>query len=576
MLEYALSYLERGWSIIPCEGKVPRVSWVQFQNRLPSEEEVRKWWETWPESNIAIITGKISGIVVADVDINRGGDATTLPPTGMITRTGGGGTHHIYKYPGMHVQNKVGSDGIDIRGDGGYIIAPPSKHSSGGVYQWLQQEYIGDFPLDFFFPPEQKKAEKKEKWLSDLLKNGADRGGRNDAITRMAGYYASKEMPVDIAVAIISGWMEQQEDPLPTDEIDITVRSVYRTNNRGKKDKGQKESSFNLMTFGEYMRKYGDMEVKWLIENWLPDQTLAFLVSPPGSYKTWLLFDLAISVATGTPFLDSIPPTRKGPVLIIQQEDFHGAIAERLSTIYLSRFPFEISTDEEGSIQYVHRDDPPIYIYPDRNFRFDDDAMMHQLEEKLQQLRPALVLIDPFYSITSTEEYMQTAAQHLLRTKGFRDKYGTSFIFVAHTRKGASDEFERQDLWGSQFLNAALETGWQIRKAKDSPSIVVKRHFKAAQDAPLTKVTFEINTRHPIKYKTVLEKISLEEYQSSKKEVLPKEELVEVIREKSGMSMEELVEKYGDSGHKQLKKMMRQQKIDVIDNKVFFREKPMF
>jgi hypothetical protein len=108
---------------------------------------IRAWWGRWPEANIGVRTGAVSGIVVLDIDSYAGGDDGLaelvaaygeLPET-MEAETGGGGRHLIYAHPGetVDIRNKAGlAPGVDVRGDGGYIVAPPSLHVSGALYRW--------------------------------------------------------------------------------------------------------------------------------------------------------------------------------------------------------------------------------------------------------------------------------------------------------------------------------------------------------------------------------------------------------------------------------------------------------
>jgi hypothetical protein len=96
--------------------------------------------------NIGIVTGAASGIVVIDVD--AGGEETLarlerehgpLPPT-VMARTGGGGRHIYFRHPGVPVKNDVKkrlAPGVDIRGDDGFVVAPPSLHKSGNLYEWF-------------------------------------------------------------------------------------------------------------------------------------------------------------------------------------------------------------------------------------------------------------------------------------------------------------------------------------------------------------------------------------------------------------------------------------------------------
>ena len=108
---------------------------------------IKAWRAKWPQANIGICTGQHSDLLVLDVDPRNGGDETLkqliarygeLPETPLCA-TGGGGSHYYLQHPGA-IQLK-GKDshypGLDIKGDGGYVVAPPSGHHSGGVYHWL-------------------------------------------------------------------------------------------------------------------------------------------------------------------------------------------------------------------------------------------------------------------------------------------------------------------------------------------------------------------------------------------------------------------------------------------------------
>lgn len=109
-------------------------------------ETIGRWWQRWPSANVGVRTGTSSGLVVLDVDPGHGGarslDALVRRhgslPAGPVVRTGSGGLHFYFAHPGNMVRNSAGliGPGLDVRGDGGYIIAPPSRHRSGRVYTW--------------------------------------------------------------------------------------------------------------------------------------------------------------------------------------------------------------------------------------------------------------------------------------------------------------------------------------------------------------------------------------------------------------------------------------------------------
>jgi hypothetical protein len=153
MLAAALDYALSGMPVLPLDGKVPRNS-----NGLTGASTdvgvVASWDARWPGTNFGIRTGAESGIVVLDVDAQNGG-AKTLAELerrhGKLPRphvlTGGGGTHYYFKHPGKEVRSSAGKlgHGIDIRGDGGYVVAPPALHKSGRPYKLLR-------PLSEFEP----------------------------------------------------------------------------------------------------------------------------------------------------------------------------------------------------------------------------------------------------------------------------------------------------------------------------------------------------------------------------------------------------------------------------------------
>jgi hypothetical protein len=157
--EAALDYARRGWAVFPlhsvkdgtctcgnraCDspGKHPRTE-RGFKDATTDEAVIRAWWGRWHSANVGIRTGTESGLVVVDVDPRHGGSIEAVEaafgplPTTPRALTGGGGTHLFFALPGFAVRNRVGIlAGVDVRGDGGYIVAPPSRHASGGNYRW--------------------------------------------------------------------------------------------------------------------------------------------------------------------------------------------------------------------------------------------------------------------------------------------------------------------------------------------------------------------------------------------------------------------------------------------------------
>jgi len=154
----AIDYLDRGWSVIPVREreKRPAVPWKAYQEKYVSEDTLHDWFRRTPDFNVAIVTGALSGLVVVDVDPRHGGRESlrklerangSLPGT-MESITGGGGRHLYFAHPGGVVHNRTNIEpGIDLRGDGGCIVAPPSIHPSGKRYRWKKGHGPGEATL---------------------------------------------------------------------------------------------------------------------------------------------------------------------------------------------------------------------------------------------------------------------------------------------------------------------------------------------------------------------------------------------------------------------------------------------
>ena len=154
--EIALNYLRKGLSVIPLKSpsmvrkdlseqefirqcKMPLVGWKEYQSRRPTEEEVAGWFDKWPDANIGIVTGAVSEsrvlIWTRSMLLNmrkmKAGfqiRSKSRPAKGIMY------THSIL---GFEVTKHVKKDlDIDIRADGGYVVAPPSIHGNGNQYAW--------------------------------------------------------------------------------------------------------------------------------------------------------------------------------------------------------------------------------------------------------------------------------------------------------------------------------------------------------------------------------------------------------------------------------------------------------
>jgi len=150
ILEYALAYARHGLAVFPLQyaGKIPMKGTHGHKDATTDESIIKRWFDpTGEKKNIGIATGSISGFWVLDIDPRNGGEDShqalkeeigPLPCEWMVL-TGGGGWHYYFKWNPAHpvkCGHLDGYEGIDLKGDGGYIVAPPSNHPSGGFYEW--------------------------------------------------------------------------------------------------------------------------------------------------------------------------------------------------------------------------------------------------------------------------------------------------------------------------------------------------------------------------------------------------------------------------------------------------------
>ncbi|MGO8871660.1 MAG: Mut7-C RNAse domain-containing protein [Acidimicrobiales bacterium] len=159
--ESALEACGRGWSVVPLHnvtagrcscgdpscpapGKHPRIAWDRLTREAATPDEVERWWRRWPQSNLGLVTGAVSGLVVVDVDPRHGGGDTLVElesvhgglPHTVESLTGGGGQHFYFRHPGIRVASRPVAPGLDVKGDGGLVVCPPSIHATGRSYVW--------------------------------------------------------------------------------------------------------------------------------------------------------------------------------------------------------------------------------------------------------------------------------------------------------------------------------------------------------------------------------------------------------------------------------------------------------
>ncbi len=300
-----MKYAQKGFHVFPVKrgDKIPLTK-HGFKDATTDETQIRNWWNNgFADENIAIATGKESGIFVLDVDYQPGGyeslemlesEFEPLPET-VMAETGGGGCHIFFRYPEnqeIRCNNGGLGEGLDIKGEGGSVIVPPSLHSSGTRYKWAKN-----------CSPEDVEIAEAPSWLLEKLKkknspvvNQSDEaipeGKRNDFLFSKACKMAKLGLTSEsVYVAIISE-NKRCVPPLSEEEIIKIVQSAmgYQHSTETSVVMRTTEGTilpdqFSLTDEGNALRfakkhgnevKYCPQQGKWYLWNgqyWAPDLT---------------------------------------------------------------------------------------------------------------------------------------------------------------------------------------------------------------------------------------------------------------------------------------------------------------
>jgi hypothetical protein len=241
----ATRYLTLGWSVLPLRArdKRPLISWTHLQTQRASENDIAEWFRRWPDANIGIVTGEISNLIVLDVDPKHGGDVALehlerryrpLPLTVEAT-TGGGGRHFYFTHPGLLTRNRAGlAQGVDLRGDGGYIVAPPSIHPSGKSYEWApghapDEIVLAAFPHWLISPLHLGRVRRSLSDWRQLVQEGVAEGQRNSTVASLTGHLLWRNVDPLVALELLLAWNRMHcRPPLDDAEVASVVSSITK------------------------------------------------------------------------------------------------------------------------------------------------------------------------------------------------------------------------------------------------------------------------------------------------------------------------------------------------------------
>lgn len=284
LYEAAITYIKQGFAVIPLKvrGKEP-LTIHGVKDATTDPVIVQGWWEKWKDANIGIATGQISGgLCVIDMDIDEAKgvdgwhslrdwqDKHGIIQPSWLCKTGRGG-YHYYFLSNEPVKNKVKLiPGVDIRGDGGYVVAPPSIHPNGTPYEWDENchpQEMALHPIDdnIRFLLSTGETHSTLKYLAPTI---IPEGERNHTLFKLACSLQAKGLSDQaIWAAVNSENNAKCNPPLPTKDIDSIVKSVQKyekgkaiyINSKGEASQGQRQPIFDLNEKGLIKKTWENM-----------------------------------------------------------------------------------------------------------------------------------------------------------------------------------------------------------------------------------------------------------------------------------------------------------------------------
>lgn len=266
MLDEALNYRRMNLSVIPVgPDKRPLISWKEYQDRHATEEEITAWWTRQPNANIGIVTGKISGITVLDCDSDEAiaefqKVKIGMPPAVKTPR----GMHYYYKYEdGDRNTVKVGNLDMDIRGEGGYVVAPPSINDKGQRYSWHSSLSSINALSSFSFKNITRVREAnvvpfgphspQTSTTSTSVYNYFTQGRRDDDLFHVANCLVKGGAKSDIIRQTLEMLAYSCDPPFPEREIETKIQSALDRANRRERNLAGEVEEFVLSTNGSFL-----------------------------------------------------------------------------------------------------------------------------------------------------------------------------------------------------------------------------------------------------------------------------------------------------------------------------------
>ena len=448
LIEAAVAYAGRGLPVFPCNGKVPLTE-HGFQDASTDPKSVLTWWTRWPTANVGMPTGEASGVVVLDVDVQHGGTGTLaelerrhgkLPPTAEVL-TPSGGRHYWFSHRPLKSTAGVLGEGLDTRGEGGYVVLPPSVGENGRPYMFLQKRDRAELP------------EWIVRLVNDKRRNGSPpvegvipEGRRRQELLSLAGSMRRRGMSAqEILAALVAVNEKRCRPPLQNRELEALANDVEKRYDPAKDSfpplgirPGGNENVSEPYVFSatpiESLLENVPPEPEWKFRGYVATYALTLLAGRPKVGKSTLVFALLAQLVAGEPFGGL--ETQAAGVLLLSEER-RDTLAEKARILGIVSFPPPTSpsggNDKNRPLHVLMRHDAGAVAWPE----LVRQAMTYCHQHKLGVL--VVDTWDRWTSLRGDSENAAGAVNEALEPLQYAAASGLAVLIVTHQRKSAGE-----------------------------------------------------------------------------------------------------------------------------------------
>ncbi len=461
-------------SKVDCRGKHPRTA-NGVNDASTDSETIKGWWTRWPNASIGIATGKRSGgLAVVDLDGAEGiSSGKRLGLSSSVVALTGNGRQLFYADIEARMKNSVKklAEGVDTRGEGGYVVVAPSLHPNGKRYAWagqpLRRNMLPSLPTLFQVSIAETSGagvvRKPEGWIAEALR-GMKNGNIDNTLVSVLGRMRRDNWAAGDAITVLTP--HAIAAGATPGHLEDKVRHIWKAY-PAVTQVGQSAKSETIDEFLNDIAK-----VEWLCSPIVAAKSIGFVAGLPETMKTWLLIDLAIECARGDGSWLGLFPVKRGKVLFIDQERYKAETQRRFAAVMGAK-----GLDRQSLKDHL-------FLKCGTTIRLDLEASFQAFRAELMELRPDLVIVDSFATFHSSSENDRMMIQNVLnRIKALRDETGASFWFINHESKLVFSQIEENKapnaytMLGSVGIVAAAEAVLVVRKIEAGLSHV--HHVKS-------------------------------------------------------------------------------------------------